>query len=115
MPVKHFTPAPKGIRPTFTVNPERQLKFRLNEYGKPVYSWEKHNGEHERVLDMDPYHIIQIMRALAEQGIKYSRCWYLFDQELRRRNVAMTGRITKLNGGRPVVIFHGPNYRTCEG
>lgn len=118
--MKSFVPGQKGIRPTFTVDPAKQLKLRSREpvyllpdmelYYPPVYSWEKSNHEIERIRDMDPYNIIQILRTMADQGIKYSRCWYIFDQALRKKGVAMTGRMTKVNGGRPVVIAHGANY-----
>lgn len=110
-----FQPGQKGIAPKFTVCPERQLTYRINGDGKRVYTWEKYNHDRERIDEMDPYHIIQIMRAMFDQGIKYIRAWYLFDQQLRRRGVGMTGRITRLNGGRQVVIYHGPGYSVVKG
>lgn len=122
--MKNFVPAPKSVKPVFTVNPERQLKPKSLEpvyllpdyelYIPQTFSWEKSNGDIERLSDMNPYHIIQIMRTMTDQGINHSRCWYKFDQALRRKFVGMTGRITKLNGGRPVVICHGPGYSACR-
>lgn len=134
--MKPFTPAPKGIKPEFTVEPKKQLIPRSLDptcllpdyelYTPQAYSWQKVNKDIDRLTDMDPYHIIQIMRTMSCQGIKYCRAWYLFDQELKRKVapkdednshqpygypiVGMTGRITRLNGGKPVVISHGPGY-----
>jgi len=109
-----FAAAPKGVKPEFTVNVERQLTWRYDSGGKKIYTWAKYNGQMERLTDMDPYHIIQILRTMACQGMKYCRAWYLFDQELRRRGVGMTGRITRITGGKPTVIYHGPGYATWQ-
>ena len=83
---------------TFLINPSRQINYRLDEYGRKVCSWQKHNGEWVRLADMKDCHLIQVKRAMEEQGLKFRPCWYLFDQELRRRGVAMTGRLIKRSG-----------------
>jgi hypothetical protein len=82
----------------FTINPARQINYRIDEHGKRVYSWQKSDGDWVRLADMKERHLLQVKQAMEEQGLKFRLCWYLFDQELRRRNVAMTGRLTRRNG-----------------
>lgn len=126
MPVKHFVPAPKGIEPEFRIDlkaqliPYNEVTIMLLPDYEPykmttAYLWrtlvykekiKRYEWEIYRVAEMGDYHLIQVIRTMGKQGIKYERGGYMFEQVLRRKNVGMTGRLN----GKSKVVFHGPRF-----
>jgi len=95
-----WNPNPKGVKPTFIINPVTRFVYRVDSYsGRMIWSYKTEKGDWLRISDQDAmsnYHLIQVKRTLEEQNYKWSRWWYVVDAELRRRGIGITRTVRRV-------------------
>jgi hypothetical protein len=67
----------------------RQFSYK-DDAGRRIWYWRDNHGEFHRISTMVVRHLQNVREFLEKNNFKFSRWWYIVDQELRRRGIALT-------------------------